>query len=101
MGWFEGLVQRNRAALFMRKPLWASLSTYVEALDDEAFRRALLYLRRAFSTFSQGEIRRTVSVLGDVWRGADAPALAAEIEKRLDDQEIADLAGDLAELDLL
>ena len=101
VGWFEGLVQRNRAALFMRKPLWASLSTYVEALDDEAFRRALLYLRRAFSTFSQGEIRRTVSVLGDVWRGADAPALAAEIEKRLDDQEIADLAGDLAELDLL
>ncbi|MBX3229416.1 MAG: hypothetical protein KIT84_17640 [Labilithrix sp.] len=101
VGWFEGLVQRNRAALFMRKSLWASLSAYVDALDDDTFRRALLYLRRAFSTFSQGEIRRVVSVLGEVWKGAGAPELAALVERQLDEQEIADLQGDLADLDLL
>jgi hypothetical protein len=101
VGWFEGLVQRNRAALFMRKPLWSSLSAYVDSLDDDAFRRALLYLRRAFSTFSQGEIRRVVSVLGDVWSGAGGEELAAAVEHKLDDQELAALADDLGDLDLL
>jgi Family of unknown function (DUF5682) len=101
VGWFEGLVQRNRAALFMRKSLWASLSSYVESLDDDAFRRALLYLRRAFSTFSPGEIRRAVSVLGEVWKGAGAVELAREVEKKLDEKEIADLADDLGDLELV
>jgi len=101
VGWFEGLVQRNRAALFLRKPLWASLSTYVEALDDDAFRRALLYLRRAFATFSQGEIRRVVGLLGDAWKGVGTADLAAEVEKKLDATEIASLTDDLGDLDLL
>lgn len=101
VGWFEGLVQRNRAALFLRKSLWASLSTYVEALDDDAFRRALLYLRRAFSTFAQGEIRRVVGLLGDVWAGVGTADLAAEVEKKLDESEIATLTDDLGDLDLL
>jgi hypothetical protein len=101
VGWFEGLVQRNRAALFLRKPLWASLSSYVDALDDEGFRRAVLYLRRAFSTFSQGEIRRVVDLLGDVWKGDAGAALAAEVEKKLDDAEIDKLTGELGDLDLL
>jgi hypothetical protein len=101
VGWFEGLVQRNRAALFLRKSLWASLSGYVEALDDDAFRRALVYLRRAFSTFAQGEIRRVVGLLGDVWKGVGTADLAAEVEKKLDDTEIAKLTDDLGDLDLL
>lgn len=101
VGWFEGLVQRNRAALFMRSSLWSSLSTYVESLDDDAFRRALLYLRRAFSSFSQGEIRRVVSVLGEVWKGSGTEELAVSIETKLDEAEIASLAEDLGDLDLL
>lgn len=101
VGWFEGLVQRNRAALFLRKPLWASLSAYVEALDDDGFRRALLYLRRAFSTFAQGEIRRVVGLLGEVWKGVGTAELAAEVEKKLDDAEVAKLTDDLGDLDLL
>jgi hypothetical protein len=101
VGWFEGLVQRNRAALFLRKPLWASLSMYVEALDDDAFRRALLYLRRAFATFSQGEIRRVVGLLGDAWKGVGTADLAAEVEKKLDTTEIASLTDELGDLDLL
>jgi hypothetical protein len=101
VGWFEGLVQRNRAALFLRKPLWASLSVYVEALDDDGFRRALLYLRRAFSSFSQGEIRRVVGLLGEVWKGERSADLASHVELKLDDSEIAKLTDDLGDLDLL
>ncbi len=100
VGWFEGLVQRNRSALFLRKALWVSVSTYVEALGDDDFRRALLYLRRAFSGFSQGEIRRVVSLLGEVWRGVGAASLAAAVETKLDEKELADLADDLGDLDL-
>ncbi|MFT3838315.1 MAG: DUF5682 family protein [Myxococcaceae bacterium] len=101
VGWFEGLVQRNRAALFMRKPLWSSLSSYVDGLDDEAFKRALLYLRRAFSTFDMGEIRRVVGVLAEVWKGGDVQALAAAVEKKLDQADIEKAAADLEGLDLL
>ena len=35
VNWFEGLVQRNRAALFMRQALWSCLSRYVDDLDDD------------------------------------------------------------------
>jgi hypothetical protein len=101
VGWFEGLVQRNRAALFLRPPLWSSLSRYVEDLTDEDFRRALLYLRRAFSSFAPGEIRRVVGLLGDVWKGTGVAELAGAVEKRLDDEEIDALTSDLGDLDLL
>jgi hypothetical protein len=100
VGYFEGLVQRNRTALFMRLALWRSLSDYVDALDDDGFRRALLYLRRAFASFSQGEIRRVVSLLGELWQGAGIETLAADVEKKLDEQEIDDLVDDLGDLDL-
>lgn len=98
VGWFEGLVQRNRAALFLRPPLWSSLSRYVEALSDDDFRRALLYLRRAFSSFAPGEVRRVVGLLGDAWKGAGTGELAAVVEKKLDESEIAALTDDLGDL---
>ncbi|HEY1380937.1 MAG TPA: DUF5682 family protein, partial [Gemmataceae bacterium] len=49
-GWFEGLSQRNRAALLARQPLWAELAGYVASLDDDQFRRAIVFLRRAFGS---------------------------------------------------
>jgi len=101
VSWFEGLVQRNRAALFMRKPLWACLARYVDELDDETYRRALLYLRRAFSTFDPGEIRRVVSLLADVWQGVGTNELAREVEKPLDDASLQKVTDDLSDLDLL
>ena len=59
IAWFEGLVQRNRAALFMRKSLWNSLSTYVDALEDEEFKRTLLFsLRRERGAPRGGPARR-------------------------------------------
>jgi hypothetical protein len=101
VGWFEGLVQRNRAALFMRQQLWASLADYVNSLDDEAFRRALLYLRRAFSTFGQSEVRRVVGVLAELWKGDGGAELAAGVENKLDASELQKLTEDLGDLDLL
>lgn len=101
VNWFEGLVQRNRGALFLRKPLWESLSRYVDELDDEGFKRALLYLRRAFSTFEPGEVRRVVGLLGEIWKGAGVQSLAREVEKKLDPEELEKAAGDLGGLDLV
>jgi hypothetical protein len=101
VNWFEGLVQRNRGALFLRKPLWASLSAYVDTLDEEAFKRALLYLRRAFSTFEPGEVRRVVGLLGEGWKGVGAQELAREVERKLDPEELEKTADDLDGLDLV
>jgi hypothetical protein len=98
IAWFEGLVQRNRAALFMRKALWSTLATYVDALDDEEFKRTLLYLRRAFSKFDQGEIRRVVSLLADIWQGG-GKELARAVETKLDQKELEQVASDLDGLD--
>lgn len=51
-GWFEGLSMRNRYGLLSRMSLWEQLNDYINALEDEEFKRALVFLRRAFSTFS-------------------------------------------------
>jgi hypothetical protein len=104
VNWFEGLVQRNRAALFLRTALWACLARYVEALTDEEFMRALLYLRRAFSTFTPGEVRRVVAILAELWQAGGQGGgreLAQAVERKLDASEIAEVADDLGGLDLI
>jgi hypothetical protein len=93
VNWFEGLVQRNRAALFLRRVLWQVLETYVDGLDEESFKKALLYLRRAFSSFTMPEIRRVVSLLGELWKGAGVAALAQQVEKKIDTAELEGLEG--------
>jgi hypothetical protein len=110
VGWFEGLVQRNRAALFLRRVLWSCLAGFVDDLDDEAFKRALVYLRRAFSTFQPAEIRRVVGLLAEAWQKNPALAgtpghlavaeLTREVERKLDAEELQQLADDLGDLDL-
>ncbi len=65
-GWFEGLAQRNRYALLARQPLWEQLAGYIESLDEEQFRRALVFLRRAFGPFSAREKRHIAENLGQV-----------------------------------
>jgi hypothetical protein len=82
----------------MSKALWSTLSQYVDALDDEEFRRTLLFLRRAFSKFDQGEVRRVVSLLAELWQGG-GKELARVVETKLDEKEIAQVAGDLEGLD--
>ena len=53
-GWFEGLSMKNHYALIARLTLWEKLNDYLDTLDDEEFKRALLFLRRAFATCFRG-----------------------------------------------
>ena len=96
-GWFEGLAQRNRYALLARQPLWVQLAEYIESLDEEQFRRALVFLRRAFGPFSAREKRHISENLGEYW-GHNADAVSEMIEKPLTEVEEKTLK-DLNEFD--
>lgn len=93
-GFFEGLATRNRYALLSRKSLWVAMSAFIEALDDDAFRRAVVALRRAFAAFEVGEARRIASILGEAWGGGGA-ALAQAIETKVDEAELSALQSEL------
>ena len=97
-GWFEGLVQYNRMALFSRMALWRQLDAYLVGLDEDAFRHALVFLRRAFGGFAPGEIRRVVSNLVEVSADA-AEELKASADVTLDEEEIGKLQDALGDLD--
>lgn len=85
-GWFEGLSKRNRYALLARQPLWEQLAEYVNALDDEEFRRAIVFLRRAFGGFSPQEKRHIAENLGEHW-GAGADATSELLNQPLSEAE--------------
>ena len=97
--WFEGLVQYNREALFSRLGLWRQLDEYLCALDDDHFRRALVPLRRAFSEFAPGQVRRVVSCLVEVSQDS-AEQLKQSVDVKLSDEEAKRLQETLGDLDL-
>ena len=66
-GWFEGLAMKNRFALIARLSLWSSLDDYLNTLDDEEFKRALVFLRRAFADFTAAEKDEIAENLGEIW----------------------------------
>ncbi|OPA80138.1 hypothetical protein BVG16_05170 [Paenibacillus selenitireducens] len=66
-GWFEGLSQRNRYALLSRQSLWEQLNAYIVSLSDDEFARALVFLRRAFSSFAPREKTMIAELLGELW----------------------------------
>lgn len=65
-GWFEGLAMKNRYALIARLSLWESLNEYLVTLDDGEFKRALVFLRRAFADFSAAEKDQIAENLGEI-----------------------------------
>ncbi len=65
--WFEGLSLKNRYALIARLTLWRKLGEYLDTLDDEEFKRALVFLRRAFAFFTAREKSDIAENLGEVW----------------------------------
>jgi hypothetical protein len=97
--WFEGLVQYNREALFSRLSLWRQLDEYMRSLDDDHFRRALVPLRRAFSEFTPGQVRRVVSCLVEVSEES-AEQLKQSVDVKLSDEEAKRLQETLGDLDL-
>ena len=96
-GWFEGLSQRNRYALLARQVLWEQLADYIESLDEDQFRRSLVFLRRAFGGVQPREKRQIAENLGEHW-GVNADAASEMIEKPLTEAEEKTLK-DLNEFD--
>ena len=85
-GWFEGLAKRNRYSLLARQPLWEELSAYIASLDDHQFKRAVVFLRRTFATFSPQEKRHICENLAHAW-GVHADQAADLIDKPLTEKE--------------
>lgn len=82
-GWFEGLTMKNRYGLIARLSLWESIDEYIQSLDDEEFKRALVFLRRAFADFSAGEKDSIAENLGEIW-GLNGAEVSEIVNAQLD-----------------
>lgn len=80
--WFAGLSMRNHYALIGRLTLWESLSEYLDALDEEEFRRSVVFLRRAFVEYSAKEKDMIAENLGEIW-GLNAQAVSEIINSEI------------------
>jgi hypothetical protein len=85
-GWFEGLSKRNRSALLARQPLWVELAGYVQSLDEEQFKRAIVFLRRAFGPFAPHQKRQVCENLAEHW-GVNADAAQEALQGPLSEAE--------------
>lgn len=85
-GWFEGLALRNPYALLSRLHLWEQLDDYIASLDESQFTRALVFLRRAFTSFSPSEKARAAELLGEIWQ-IDPEAAGEALQQELTEQE--------------
>lgn len=96
-GWFEGLAGKNRYALIARLSLWRHLSEYLDSLDEDTFRRALVFLRRAFADFTPTEKSDIAENLGEIW-GIHAQQVSELIMAEIS-QEEQDMLTDLDDFD--
>ncbi len=85
-GWFEGLAMKNRYALIARLSLWESLDSYLDTLDEEDFKRALVFLRRAFADFTAMERDEIAENLGEVW-GLNGRQVSETVNQALQETE--------------
>ena len=84
-GWFQGLAMKNRYALIARLSLWESLSGYLDTLDEEEFKRALVFLRRAFADFTPREKSDIAEKLGEIWQ-LDGLTVSEAVNAPLDEE---------------
>jgi len=66
--WFEGLALKNKYALISRLSIWEQLSDYIDTLNDEEFKKTLVFLRRAFCYFTASERNNIAENLGEIWQ---------------------------------
>ena len=66
--WFEGLCARNRYVLLSHIGIWRQLDDYLEAQELDDFKRSLVFLRRAFGTFSPHEKNSIIEILAELWQ---------------------------------
>ncbi len=72
--------------MLARQTLWEQLDDYISSLDEEQFRRALVFLRRAFGPFSPREKRHISENLGECW-DVNKDVASELIEKPLTEEE--------------
>lgn len=89
-GWFEGLSMRNRYALLARMSLWEQLASYVASLEEAQFKRALVFLRRAFGDFGPAEKRSICENLGEIW-GIGREDASDVVSRELNEEEKKDI----------
>ncbi len=94
-GWFEGLAGKNRYALIARLSLWEQLDAYLASLDGEEFKRALVFLRRAFADFSSLEKDEIAENLGELW-GLNGQQVSEQLNASLkgEEQKLVESLGD-------
>lgn len=85
-GWFEGLAMKNRYALIARLSLWEHLDAYLDTLDDEEFKRALVFLRRAFADFTAAEKDEIAENMGEIW-GLNGQQVSEAVNSMLNQTE--------------
>ena len=89
--WFAGLSMRNHYALIGRLTLWESLSEYLDTLDEEEFRRSVVFLRRAFVEYSAKEKDMIAENLGEIW------GLNAQVVSEIINSEIKEVDTEILE----
>lgn len=89
--WFEGLASKNRYSLITRLAIWRCMSDYVEGLDEEVFKRAVVCLRRALCEFTGKEKADIAENLGEIW-GINKQQAATAMVQTLSEEEQAAIA---------
>jgi len=84
--WFEGLSMKNHYTLIARLGLWEKLQNYISNLDEEEFKRALLFLRRAFADFTSNEKHDIAENIAEIW-GLNKYEVSAVVNKDLEKDE--------------
>ena len=85
--WFEGLSMKNHYTLIARLGLWEKLQDYISALDEDEFKRALVFLRRAFADFSSNEKHDIAENMAEIW-GLNKIAVSDAMNKDLKEEEV-------------
>ena len=76
---------KNRYALIARLSLWESLDRYLENLDGEEFKKALVFLRRAFADFTSAQKDEIAENLGEIW-GLNGQQVSEVVNAGLDEE---------------
>ena len=77
---------KNHYTLIARLGLWEKLQNYISDLDEEEFKRALLFLRRAFADFTSNEKHDIAENIAEIW-GLNKYEVSDVINKDLEKDE--------------
>ena len=81
----------------IKKQLWEKLQDYISALDEDEFKRALVFLRRAFADFSSNEKHDIAENMAEIW-GLNKIAVSEAMNKDLKEEE-AEIISSLDDFD--